>query len=113
MLLIAVFLTVFALFVLVVLATGGHSTSKETVRATLESALLNSSRPAGEEIVDVRKNLKFSSIPWMNKLLARVRPAAELRRILTQADLAWTPGFVVLIGVLVWLAALYAIKLKT
>lgn len=108
-----VFLAVFALFVLVMMAAGGRSTPKETVRATLDSVLLKTPRPASEEIVDLRKNTALSSIPWMDRLLARVRPAADLRRILDQADLSWSPGRVVFAGVAVWLAAVYAIQLKS
>jgi tight adherence protein B len=110
---VVVFLAVFALFVLVMMAARGGSTSPETVRATLDSVLLKTSRPASEEIIDVRKNVALSSIPWMDRLLAHMRPAAELRRVLAQADLAWTPGRVFLTGVAVWLGAIYVIQLKT
>src|SRR5262249_35086023 len=108
-----VFLAVFALFVLVMVAAGGRSTSHETVRATLDSVLLKTSLPPSEEIADVRKNVALSSIPWMDRLLARIRAAAELRRILDQADLPWTPGRVFFLGLAAWLGALYIIQLKT
>jgi tight adherence protein B len=112
LILLVVFLAVFALFVLVMIATGGRSTPKETVRATLDSVLLRTPRPAAEEIVDVRKNAALSAIPWMDRLLARVRLAADLRRILDQADLSWTPGRVLFSGVAAWLAAFYVIRVK-
>src|SRR4051794_23504475 len=110
---IVVFLAVFALLVLVMTAAGRSSDSQEDLRATLDSVLLNTSRPASDEIVDLRKNIALSSIPWMHRLLARIRPAAELRRVLEQADLPWTPGRVFLSGLAAWLVALYAIQLKT
>ena len=44
---VVVFLTVFAVFVLVIMGTRGGSASHETVRATLDS-VLKTSRPAGE-----------------------------------------------------------------
>jgi len=113
MLLIGVFVVVFALFVLVMVAAGGRSTSQEALSATLDSVLLKTFRPAREEIVDLRKNVALSSIPWMDRLLARIRLAADLRRILDQADLPWTPGRVVLLGLAAWLAAVYFLQLKT
>jgi tight adherence protein B len=95
------------------MAAGGRSTPKETVRATLDSVLLKTPRGPSEEIVDVRKHAALSSIRWMDRLLARMRPAADLRRILDQADLAWTPGRVVFGGVAIWLVAVYGIELKS
>jgi tight adherence protein B len=109
---VVVFLAVLAVSVLVVMAAGGGSASHEAVRATLDS-VLTPARPASEEIIDVRKNVTLSAIPWMDRLLARMRLAAKLRRVLAQADLAWTPGRVFSSAVLVWLVALYLIKLKT
>jgi tight adherence protein B len=113
LILLVVFVAVFALFVFAMMAAGGRSTSQETVRATLDSVVLKAFRPASEEIVDLRKNVALSSIPWMHRLLTRIRPAADLRRMLDQADLPWTPGRVVLTGIAAWLAALYVIQLKT
>src|SRR3954451_19068642 len=95
------------------IAAGRSSNSQENLRATLDSVLLNTSRPASKEIVDLRKNIALSSIPWMQRLLGRRLPAAELRRVLEQADLPWTPGRVGLSGLAAWLVALYAIHLKT
>jgi tight adherence protein B len=113
LILLVVFVAVFGLFVLVTVAAGGRSTSRETVRATLNSVLLKTSRAGSEEIVDLRKNAAFSAIPWMDRLLARIRPAADLRRILDQADLAWTPGRVVLTGLAAWVLACYLIEFRT
>ena len=80
--LLVVFLAVFALFVLVMMGASGRSTSQETVRATLDSVLFKTFRPAGEEVVDVRKNVAMSSISLMNRLLARLQVASHLRRVL-------------------------------
>lgn len=110
LILVVVFLAVFALFVLVIMAAGGRSSSQEAVRATLDSVLLKTARPVSAEIIDLRKNVALSSIPWMHRLLERIRPAADFRRVLDQADLPWTPGRVVLTALAVWLAALYLIE---
>ena len=66
--LLVVFLSVFALIVLVMIAAGGRSTPPETVRATLDSVLHSTPRPAADEIIDVRKNNALSAIPWMDRL---------------------------------------------
>ncbi len=109
---VVVFLAVFALFVLVMLGVGNSSSSQEKVRATLDSALLQKPGAEREEDIDVRRIVAFSSIPWMDRVLARLRVAAEMRRVLAQADLPWTPGRVFSSSVLAWLVALYAIELK-
>jgi tight adherence protein B len=113
LILLVVFLAVFGLFVLVMMAAGGRSTPPETVRATLESVLLKAPRAGHEEVVDLRKNASLSSIPWIDRLLARVRPAADLRRILAQADIRWTPGRLLLTAAAAWIVAGYAIYFKT
>ncbi len=108
-----VFLAAFGMVALVMVAAGGRSTTTEAVRTTLESVLLKASRPARDEVVDLRKRTALSSIPWVDRLLARARPAAQLRRILDQADLPWTPGRVILSGIGAWMVAAYAINFKT
>lgn len=108
-----VFLAVFASFMLLMAAARGRLTSPETVRATLDSVLSKTPRPASEKVVDLRKNLTLSAIPFMDRLLSRIRGATELRHILEQADLRWTPGRVVFSGVAAWLGVLYAIQLQT
>src|SRR4051794_29163189 len=113
LILLAVFLTVFALIVLVAIATSGRSSSEDSLRATLDSVLLRTSSPASEEIVDLRKKAALSAIPWMDRLLARIRAAAQLRRVLDQADLPWTPGVVFFTALGLWLVAIYFIQLKT
>lgn len=113
LILLVVFLAVFVLFLLVMTAARGRLTAQETVRATLDSVLFQTPLPASEKVVDLRKNVAFSSIPLMDRLLSRIRAATELRRILEQADLRWTPGLVILTGVAAWLVALYAIQLRT
>lgn len=109
---VVVFLSVFALFVLLIVGGRSGSASRETLRATLDAVLLQTPR-ATEEVVDLRKNVAFSSIPWMDRLLARIRAATQLRRILEQADLAWTPGRVFSMAVAAWLIAFYVIRFKT
>jgi tight adherence protein B len=113
LILFVVFAAVFATIVLVTAAAGGRSTPPAKVRATLESVLVTRSGPVREEVVDVRKRSALSSILWLDKLLARMRPVAELRRILEQADLPWTPGRVIIMGLGAWMAVGYIINSQT
>jgi tight adherence protein B len=108
-----VFLAVFAMIVLLTAAAGGRSTPPEKVRATLESVLVTRSAPAGDEVIDVRKKTALSSIAWLDRLLARVRPAADLRRILNQADLQWTPGRVILTAIAALIVGSYVVYFET
>ena len=113
LIILVVFLAVFGLIVLVMTAAGGQSKSQEAVRATLDSVLLKTSRQENDKPIDVRKNVALSSIPWIDRMLAGIRPAADLRRVLTQADLSWTPGRVVFTAIAFWLFAIYFIQVKT
>lgn len=108
-----VFLAVFGVIVLVTLAASGRSTPPEKVRATLNSVLMTRSGRAGDEVVDLRKNFALSSIPWLDRLLARLRPATELRRILNQADLQWTPGRVIFLAIGAWMVTGYFLYIKS
>jgi tight adherence protein B len=107
-----VFVAVFAMVVLVMMASSGRAKRTETVRATLDAVLLKGPRPATDEVVDVRKNSALSAIPWMDRLLARVRLATDLRRVLDQADLSWTPGRVLFGGVACWLVTFYVMRTR-
>jgi tight adherence protein B len=107
-----VFLAVFVMIALVMMAAGGRSTPPGKARATLASVLVTRSGLVGEEVVDLRKNFALSSIPWMDRLLARIRAATELRRILNQADLQWTPGRVILVAFAAWMVAGFVVYFK-
>ncbi len=70
-------------------------TPSQTARqalATLHSALENESREARQQIIDLRKNEKLSSIPWLNRKLLSLEVAPLLHRLLSQAELSWSAG---------------------
>jgi tight adherence protein B len=112
LILLIVFIAIFALFVLILTVSAGRSAPPETVRATLRQ-VLKAPRQAGEAVIDLRKNTALSSIPWMNRLLTRIRAADRLRLILSQADLAWTPGRLLAVAIAAWLLVAYAINFET
>ncbi len=86
-----VFLSVFAVLVLVMQASGAGA-SKETKKAmaTLGLALAMDSTGSRDDIVDVRKHEILSAMPFLNRWLAGVELAPKLRLLLHQADLKWT-----------------------
>jgi tight adherence protein B len=61
--------------------------------ATLESALkLESREKQAVKDMNLRKNEVLSTIPWLNKKLLKFELTPYLRRMLTQAELNWSAG---------------------
>jgi tight adherence protein B len=88
-----VFLGVFAVVALVIIASGtGASQQAKQVLATLDSALATDTPEARDQLVDLRKNDKLSAIPWINKKLLKFELAPQLHLLLHQADLNWNAG---------------------
>jgi tight adherence protein B len=111
LLILVVFLAVFALAALL-LSTGRSNTSKE-LQTNLDAALKRSRVSADDErLPDIRKNTLLSSIPWLNNLLAERNTALELRRLLDQADLNWTPSRLLMTAAAAWVISAYLIDLK-
>ncbi|MGP8253241.1 MAG: type II secretion system F family protein [Terracidiphilus sp.] len=86
-----VFIGVFALIVLPVMAAGSHRTSKQ-VLASLDSALSTDAPSTREQILNLRKDSAMSSIPWLNKKLLQFQVAPFLQRMISQANLKWSAG---------------------
>jgi tight adherence protein B len=111
LILFVVFLAVFAVAAL--LLSAGRSKPSKQFSAALDSALKTSRASRVEEIVDVRKHSLLSSIPWLHRMLTEINVALELRRILDQADLKWTPSRLVMTAVAAWAISAYLIYLRT
>jgi tight adherence protein B len=86
-----VFVGVFALIVLPMVAAGSHRASKQ-VLATLDSALSTDAPSTREQILNIRKDSAMSSIPWLNKKLLQFQIAPFLQKLLSQANLKWSAG---------------------
>ncbi len=116
LLLTIVFAGVFAVFALVLIAsgTGASQRTKETL-ARLESTLAAGGRAASsdDELIDLRKQELFSAVPWLNRWLLRLEIAPRLRVLLYQANLKWTVGVLLLISVTCFLIPAYLIYLRT
>ena len=91
-----VFVGVFTLIALPLTALGSSNSSKQAL-ATLDSAIKVDRKDLRLQKLNVRKNEVLSSIPWLNQKLLKFELTPYLRRILSQADLNWSPGRLLLI----------------
>lgn len=88
-----VFLGVFVVVALVMVATsGGASQQAKQVHATLDSALATDRIDGGEQITNFRKTDRLSAIPWLNKRLAQFELAPRIQTLLIQADVKMSAG---------------------
>jgi tight adherence protein B len=95
LIIIVVFIAVFAVVALLFAATGTGATKQDReMLARLDSALATgkSKSDMSDLLVDVRKNELLSTIPWVDRALRKVELTPRLRRLLYQADLKWTVG---------------------
>ena len=87
-----VFLGVFAVIALPLIASSGPSKQAKDVQTRLESALATETPEVRDLVVDLRKDEQMSSIPWLNKHLLQFEVTPYLRKILDQANLSWSAG---------------------
>jgi tight adherence protein B len=93
MIIVLVFLGTFSVAALLLIASGqGAAQKAKQVVATLESALATETPEVREQLVDLRKNIEYSGIPWLNQKLVRLQIAPLLQSLLKQADLKWSAG---------------------
>src|SRR5438067_1258889 len=108
-----VFFAVFAVAALLLTASGvGASEQVKRTLARLD-ALLVVERDVSDEQIDIEKRELLSSIPFLNRILLRLEIAPQLRRLLYQANVKWTPGGFLLVSLAVWLFSTYLIYLRT
>jgi len=87
-----VFIGVFAAIALPIAAAGTSDNSKKAM-ATLDAALKNeTTQVVRHQHMNLRKDEQFSSIPWLNKKMLKFELAPYLRKMLSQAELDWSPG---------------------
>jgi tight adherence protein B len=90
---ILVFMGVFAVAALLLYAGGSGAAQKaKQVQATLDSALATESQEMRDQIVNLRKNEQFSAIPWINTRLSKLALGQKLQALIHQANLQWTAG---------------------
>lgn len=114
LLLILVFVGVFSVVALLLLASGtGASQQTKRTLAALESALAVAGGNPTDAVVDIRKDELLSSIPWVNRFLLQLEIAPRLRKLLYQANLKWTTGGLLLMCVACFAIPGYLVYLRT
>ena len=86
-----IFIGVFTLIALPLIALGSSNRTKQAL-ATLDSAIKWDAGNSSSSAVDVRKLEQVSSIPWLNQRLLKFELTPYLRRLLSQAELQWSAG---------------------
>src|SRR5579863_4876765 len=79
-------------FAVATLLIAGFRSRPETAKVDVEATRSNRTYA----IKDVRKAVKYSAIPWMNRLLQKIELAPRLRMLIYQADMKWTVGQLIL-----------------
>ncbi|MGD0734002.1 MAG: type II secretion system F family protein [Terracidiphilus sp.] len=113
LIIVLVFVGVFSVIALVMVASMGGDRQAKQVIATLDSALATESLEARNEILNLRKSDKLSTIPWVNQRLLKLQIAPWLRGLLAQADLKWTVGGMLSMCVLCFIVPGYVLYWRT
>jgi tight adherence protein B len=115
MVVVLVFLGVFAVAALLLIASGTGASQQTKRTLTVLQAALTNPTPAGggDVIVDVRKSDLLSAVPWLNRVLLKLELAPRLRNMIYQADLKWTAGGLLLMSFTCFLIPAYLIDLRT
>jgi tight adherence protein B len=88
-----VFVGAFAVVALLMIAMGtAASQQAKQMLDSLDSALANESQETRSQIGSLRKNVRLSGIPWLNRKLLQFELAPYLHSLLDQAQLKWTTG---------------------
>ena len=109
-----VFAAVFVVVVLIMtaLGTGASQRTKQTLEM-LDSMLASPGIEKDDEVLDIRRHELMSSIPLLNQLLIKLDLAPRLRIILSQADIKWTVGGLLLMAVACGVFSAYGVYLRT
>ncbi len=106
-----VFIGVFAMIALPIMVIGSQNNTKQAL-ATLESALKTEPRAVRQQTLNLRKDEHLSSIPWLNRKLLSLEIAPHLRRLLSQADLDWSAGRLLVMSAACLILPAYALYLS-
>ena len=109
-----VFLGVFAVVALLLIATGtGASQQTKRTLTVLDAALSADAKKSSDPVVDVRKEELLSAVPFLNRFLLKMEMAPRLRHLLYQANVKWTAGGLILMSVAAFLIPSYLFYMKT
>ncbi len=108
MIVVLVFLGVFSVVALLMVATGTNASQQaKKVLATLDSARATESAETRVQIVNLRKTELLSAVPWINRQLMGFQVAPKLRTLLYQANLKWTAGGLMLMCLVLFILPAY------
>ena len=114
LILIIIFLAFFASVVLAGIALSGSSTKEYKQTASrLDALSAPQSFSSRDDVYNIRREERLSTLPWLDRLLQRLDLSARLRLLLYQAELRWTVGRLLLISVVGAIAAATLIYLRT
>lgn len=109
-----VFLGVFAVVALLLIASGtGASQQTKRTLTVLDAALSADTKATSDPVVDVRKEELLSAVPLLNRFLLKMEMAPRLRHLLYQANVKWTAGGLILMTVAAFFIPLYVFYWKT
>ncbi|MEI9980351.1 MAG: type II secretion system F family protein [Edaphobacter sp.] len=109
-----VFLAIFVISALLMLASGTDTAQyTERTLTVLRAALSTAKLAPADQIVDLRKEELLSSVPWLNRWLLKLELAPRLRTLLYQADLKWTAGGLLMMCAACFLIPAYLVYLRT
>jgi tight adherence protein B len=100
----AVFLGVFAIAVMTMMAMGTGVSGRVKQRLTALTAEFDPSEH-GESVVDIRKEERLSRILWLDRWLSGMNLASRSSLFLHQADVKWPAGSLLAASVIGWAAA--------
>ena len=100
----------FLTYALFLLATRGSEDRRERLRQRLEEAILFSAHADDADVQLARQEL-LSEIPWLNRALINVQVAANLKRLIDQADLQITVMRLVLFSLTAGVMAFLAVSM--
>ena len=112
---ILVFIGILALItpVAVVVTGGGKKSEKQQAGAALDTALGGGPKEAAGAIINFRRSEAASAIPWLNKRLESLDIVPRVRKMLTQAEVKWTPTALILMTLTCFALPAYLINLRT
>lgn len=106
-----VFVGVFIVIAVPLIALGSAQSSKR-VLASLDSALATEAPSMREQIVNLRKDSSFSSIPWLNRRMLKVQLAPYLQRLLSQANVKWSAGRLIVVCLVCFAVPAYGVYMQ-
>lgn len=113
MIIILVFIGVFAIIALPLIATSiGPAKKAKEVQSRLASALATEVPEHRDLIVNLRKDQQISSIPWLNKKLLQFELTPYLRKLLDQANLSWSAGRLLMMSVVCFAVPSYLVDFR-